>query len=112
MTPPTATDDRPRYRVLTTSWRDDATDDATGSVTGHELTIYRVDEHWRRVAGSYEHEPLGVTQVTGDALDVAAARAAVVDWLHAHAAPRPCRAVPDDVAVFAELTTESEEVLE
>jgi hypothetical protein len=97
--------DRPRYRVLASPRYDhehsgrypaDACEPA-----GWELEVYRVD-----AASPDPREPLGVTQLVGPGRlppDPRAVRALVVDWLRLRAAPRPCRATPADVELYARL---------
>lgn len=102
--------DRPRYRVLATPWYDH---EHSGRYpadrcppAGWELEVYRTDAHWLAAGGRYAHEPLGTTQLTdrtSPTLDLAAARATVVDWLHIRAAPRPTRVTPADVELYARL---------
>lgn len=105
--------DRPRYRVLARPFYDHPgsgdPDDPTGGhdagcAAGHELTVYRVDVTWRELGGDRAHAPLGVTQVTGARLDLAAARATVVDYLRRLADPYPTRVGPADVELYLEVS--------
>jgi hypothetical protein len=95
--------DRPRYRVLATPWYDhnhsgrypaDACEPA-----GWELEVARVPTG----VNPYHLAPLGVTQTTGAALDPAAARRVVVNYLHVLAEPRWLSVEPADVELWVPL---------
>lgn len=107
-----ALDDRPRYRALARRRYDHEPDDRAHEPTyrhddvchvGWELTIYRVDDAWRRGGGRYAHESLGVVRTDRPDWDADAARAAVVDHLRARAAPRPTRVTSADVELYRDV---------
>jgi hypothetical protein len=95
--------DRPHYRVLATPWYDH---EHSGRYpadrcepAGWELEVTRLHAG----ANPYHLAPLGVTQLEGSALDPAAARRQVVDYLRTLAVPLVTRVAPADVELYARL---------